>query len=138
MEGNVQFRGKRRKAMVAEITRVRDVMDKNVPTIDGMATARDAAARMREFKVSELLVEKRNENDAWGIVTYMDLVKDVAVPARDAESVFVYEIMTKPVITIPADMDIRYAIRMIQWIGVHRAPVDDKGEIVGMVTLSSL
>ncbi len=124
--------------MVAEITRVRDVMDKNVPTIDGMATARDAAARMREFKVSELLVEKRNENDAWGIVTYMDLVKDVAVPARDAESVFVYEIMTKPVITIPADMDIRYAIRMIQWIGVHRAPVDDKGEIVGMVTLSSL
>jgi signal-transduction protein with cAMP-binding, CBS, and nucleotidyltransferase domain len=113
-------------------------MYKGILSVDGMTSAKEAAAKMRASRVSELLVAKRNDDDAWGIVTIMDLVKNVIVPGRDAESVFVYEIMTKPAITIPAQMDIRYAIRLIQRIGVRRAPVEHMGELVGMVTLSSL
>jgi len=124
--------------MSAPVVRVRDVMYKEVLSIDGMASAKEAAAMMRSSKVTELLVAKRSDDDAWGIVTVMDLIKSVMVPGRDAETVFVYEIMTKPVITIPAGMDIRYAIRLIQRIGIHRAPVEHMGEIVGMITLSSL
>jgi CBS domain-containing protein len=124
--------------MSKPITRVKDVMHREVLSIDGMAAAKEAAARMRASRVFELLVSKRDENDAWGIVTVMDLIKNVFIPGRDAETVFVYEIMTKPVVTIPADMDIRYAIRLIQRIDVRRAPVDEKGELVGMITLSGL
>jgi CBS domain-containing protein len=103
-----------------------------------MASAKDAAAMMRASKVSEILVAKRNDDDAWGIITIMDLVKDIIVPNRDSENIFVYEIMTKPVITVPAQMDIRYGIRLIQRLGIRRAPVEHLGEIVGMATLSSL
>jgi CBS domain-containing protein len=113
-------------------------MQKEVPSIDGMASAKEAAARMRSFNATELLVARRNDDDAWGIITVMDLVKSVIVPGRDAENVFVYEIMTKPVITVPAQMDIRYVIRLMQRIGVRRAPVEDLGEICGMITLYSL
>jgi len=124
--------------MSTSIIRVRDVMQSEVLSIDGMASVKAAAAMMRANNTSELLVNKRNEDDAWAIVTVMDLVKDVIVPGRDGENVSVYEIMTKPVITVPATMDIRYAIRLIYRTGVHRAPVEHMGEIVGMVTLSSL
>lgn len=124
--------------MAAPIIRARDVMQKEVLSIDGMASVKEAASMMRASRVAELLVAKRSEDDAWGIVTFMDIVKDVVVSGRDAETVFVYEIMTKPVITIPAQMDIRYAIRLIERIGVHRAPVEEQGEIVGMLTLTSL
>ena len=124
--------------MSAPIIRVSDVMHREVLSIDGMASAKEAAAMMRASKVSELLVAKRNDDDAWGIVTIMDLIKSVIVPGRDAESVFVYEIMTKPVITIPAKMDIRYAIRLMQRIGIRRAPVEHMSDLVGMVTLSGL
>lgn len=120
------------------IVRVQDVMQKEVPTIDGMATASEAAAMMRSNNVGELLVNKRNDDDAWGIVTIMDLVKDVIVPSKEGKDVCVYEIMTKPIITVPATMDIRYAVRLIHRTGVHRAPVEHMGEIVGMVTLESL
>jgi CBS domain-containing protein len=113
-------------------------MHKEILSVDGMTTAKEAAAKMRSSQAAELLVSKRNEDDAWGIITVMDLVKGVVVPGRDAEDVFVYEIMTKPVVTIPAQMDIRYAIRLMQRIGVRRAPVEDKGDIVGMITLFSL
>jgi signal-transduction protein with cAMP-binding, CBS, and nucleotidyltransferase domain len=124
--------------MSGEIIRARDVMQKEILSIDGMASAKEAAAKMRSSHAFELLVAKRNDDDAWGIVTIMDLVKSVIVPGRDAENVFVYEIMTKPVITVPAQMDIRYVIRLLQRIGVRRAPVEDKGAIAGMITLSSL
>ena len=124
--------------MSAPIVRARDVMDKGVLSIDGMASAKEAAAMMRSSQATELLVAKRNDDDAWGIVTIMDLVNNVIVPGRDPEHVFVYEIMTKPVITVPAQMDIRYVIRLMQRIGVRRAPVEDKGEIVGVITLSGL
>ena len=121
-----------------QIVRVRDVMIKEVLSIDGMASARDAARMMREHRVSELLVDKRNEDDAWGIVTIMDLIRDVVIPGKDAQHVFVYEIMTKPIITVPADMDIRYAIRLIQRVGVQRAPVEESGHLVGMLSLASI
>ena len=124
--------------MSEPIIRARDVMYKEVLSIDGMASVREAAAMMRSSSATELLVAKRNDDDAWGIVTIMDIVKYVIVPGRDAENVFVYEIMTKPLITVPAQMDIRYAIRLMQRIGVRRTPVDDRGEIVGMITLDSL
>jgi len=124
--------------MSGHIIRSKDVMQKEILSIDGMASAREAAAMMRSSKSSELLVAKRNDDDAWGIVTIMDLVKNVILPDRDPDKIFVYEIMTKPVVMVPAQMDIRYVIRLMQRIGVRRAPVEDNGEIVGMITLYSL
>ncbi len=120
------------------IIRARDVMHKGIITIDGMATAREAAAKMRSEKVASLLVKKRHADDAWGIVVVQDFIKEVIVPGRSPAEVHVYEIMTKPVITVPADMDIRYVARLISNAGIRRAPVNDGEEIVGMITLSSL
>ena len=121
-----------------KIVRARDVMHKQILAVDGMATAREAAAIMRSKRVFSLLVKKRHENDAWGILVVQDFVKGVIIPGRSPDDVHVYEIMTKPIITVPADMDIRYAARLIYHASIRRAPVEDKGEIVGMISLSSL
>ncbi|MCG8551088.1 MAG: CBS domain-containing protein [Desulfobacterales bacterium] len=121
-----------------KIVRAKDAMRKEILSIDGMATAREAAALMRSKQAYSLLVEKRHENDAWGILVVQDFVKGVIIPGRSPDDVNVYEIMTKPIITVPAEMDIRYAARLIYQAGIRRAPVDDKGRIVGMLSLSSL
>ena len=120
------------------IIRARDVMHKGIVSIDGMATAREAAAKMRLEKVSSLLVIKRNADDAWGILVVQDFIKGVIIPGRSPDEVNIYEIMTKPVITVPADMDIRYAARLIYRAGIRRAPVEEGGELIGMISLSSL
>lgn len=124
--------------MSASIVRVQDVMKKEMPTIDGMATASEAANKMRSSGVSELLVERRSENDAWGMITITDLVKQVVVPGKGGEDVSVYEIMTKPIITVPASMDIRYAVRLMNRTQIRSAPVEHHGEVVGIINLSSL
>jgi len=127
--------------MIAEktsIVRARDVMQQGVVFIDGMTTAKEAIATMRDKKVSALLVKKRNPKDAWGIVAVQDFIRGVIIPGRLPKDVNVYEIMTKPAITIPADMDIRYVARLFYRVGIRRAPVEDQGELIGMVSLSSL
>ena len=120
------------------IIRAKDVMHKRVVSIDGMATAREAAAKMRAEKVASLLVQKRHDDDAWGILAIQDFIKGVIIPGRSPADVNVYEIMTKPIITVPADMDIRYVARLIYRAGIRRAPVEDGGKLVGMISLSSL
>lgn len=120
------------------IIRARDVMHKGIISIDGMATAKEAAAKMRYEKISSLLVNKRDTNDAWGILVIQDFIKGVIIPERSPAEVNVYEIMTKPIITVPADMDIRYVTRLICRANIRRAPVEDGGELIGMISLSSL
>ncbi|MDM8525135.1 CBS domain-containing protein [Desulfococcaceae bacterium HSG8] len=120
------------------IIRARDIMHKRIVSVDGISTAREAAARMRSEKVSSLLVKKRHADDAWGIVVIQDFIKGVIIPGRSPDAVNVYEIMTKPVITVPADMDIRYVARLIYRASIRRTPVEDGGELIGMISLSSL
>ena len=122
----------------SKIIRARDVMHKGIVSIDGMATARDAAAQMRSEKISSLLVRKRHADDAWGIVAVQDFFKGVIMPGRYPVEVNVYEIMTKPIITVPAEMDIRYVARLIYRAGIRRAPVEEGGELIGMISLFSL
>ncbi len=120
------------------IIRARDVMNKRIVSIDGMATASEAAAKMRSEKVTSLLINKRHTDDAWGILVVQDLIKGVIIPGRSPTVANVYEIMTKPIITVPAEMDIRYVARLIHRAGIRRAPVEEGGELVGMISLSSL
>ncbi len=120
------------------IIRAKDVMQNSIVSIDGMASARDAAVKMRTEGVFCLLVNKRNQDDAWGIVVVHDLIKGVIIAQRAPEDVNVYEIMTKPIITVPADMDVRYVARLIHSAGIRRAPVEENGKIIGIVSLFSL
>jgi CBS domain-containing protein len=120
------------------IIRAKDVMHKQIIYIDGMATAREAAAKMRSEKAFSLLVNKRHADDAWGLVIVQDFIKGVIIPGRSPAEVNVYEIMTKPIITVPAEMDIRYVARLMYSAGLRRAPVEEGGELLGMISLSSL
>lgn len=120
------------------IVRARDVMSKSLTTISGMATAKEAAEKMRAERVSAMVVEKRHEDDAWGLIAVQDLIKGVIIPGRTFEEVHVYEIMTKPVITVPADMDIRYVARLLHRAGIRRAPVEENKTLLGMIALRSL
>lgn len=126
------------EAEVAQIVRAKDVMKRGMVTIDGMATAREAINKMRAEDVTALIVNKRHIDDAWGIVCLRDLVEAVVATGRSPDDVNIYEIMTKPVMTVPADMDIRYVARLLFRMEVRRAPVEAQGELLGMISLSDL
>ena len=116
----------------------RDVMTKEVVLIDGMATAKEAVEIMRREKVEALIVKKRHPQDAYGIVMVHDFIKGVIIPDKTSEEVNVFEIMTKPAISVPANMDMRYVANLLIKVGLWMAPVEENGEYIGMVSLSDL
>lgn len=113
--------------------KARDVMDTTIHYIDGIATVAEAAALMRKEKTTTLIVEKRNGDDAWGIIVAQDIIRAEVIAEKKPGSAHVYEIMSKPVVTVPADMDLRYVSRLMIRFGIRRTPVEEGGELVGIV-----
>lgn len=113
--------------------RAKDVMDTAIHYIDGIATVSEAAAIMRKESTTTLIVEKRNGDDAWGLVVAQDIIRAEVVADKKPGSAHVYEIMSKPVVTVPADMDLRYVSRLMIRFGIRRTPVEEGGKLVGIV-----
>lgn len=122
-----------------EIIKVGDVMTPDVKTIEGIQTVDVAIEMMRSSGVSSLVVKRRDENDEYGMVVVSDIATRVIGPDKAPERVGVYEIMSKPVLNVSEDMDIRYAVRLLSKFGLSRAFVTDKNrELKGIVTLRDM
>ena len=121
-----------------KIVRVSDVMKTDFVTIDGIATIRDALKKMKTNKTSVLVVNKRHANDEYGLVTAGDIARHVLAKDKAPERVNVYEIMTKPVISVHPDMDIRYCSRLFANYDLVRAPVLNGLEVIGTISPNAL
>ena len=121
------------------IVRVVDVMTPKIATIDGMATVDQAIRQMRDSGVSSIVVEPRNEDDEYGMLVVSDVARHVIARDRATSRVNVYEIMAKPVLTVPSDMNIKYAIRLLVQFSLSRAlVVDETRKPTGIVTLRDM
>lgn len=120
------------------LIRVRDVMKTDFGKIDRIATVGEALKKMKSLKTSVLIVNKRDENDEYGMITSGDIARHVLAKDRAPDRVNVYEIMSKPVISVHPDMDIRYCSRLFAEYDLVRAPVIENQEIIGMVSPNSL
>lgn len=121
-----------------QVTRVRDVMKSNFDLVDGMATVADALDTMMHVETKCLIVHKRHPDDEYGVVTLSDIARKVLAVDRAPERVNIYEIMTKPVISVDPQMDIRYCARLYDRFNLSRAPVVEKQEIVGIVSYTDM
>ena len=120
------------------LIRVKDVMKTDFGTIEGVATVADALIKMKTLKTAVLIVNKRNEDDEYGMLTSGDIARHVLAKDRAPDRVNVYEIMNKPVISVHPDMDIRYCSRLFANYNLVRAPVLENKKVVGMVSPNSL
>jgi CBS domain-containing protein len=123
------------------VKKAQDLMHKGVETVDGSATVAQALKKMREKGVSSLIVNRRDVGDAWGIVTKKDIVTKVVDPGpsrRNLSGTKVYEIMSKPMVTVSPGLAIKYCIRLMAKAGVTRAPVFDGKEIIGILSFTDV
>jgi len=115
------------------IVRVRDVMKTNFDMVDGLATVSEALCNAEYLETKCFIVNKRHDDDEYGIVLFSDIAKHVLSLDRAPERVNIYEIMSKPVISVDPNMDIRYCSRLFENFGLTRAPVIDNQQIIGVV-----
>ncbi len=121
-----------------KIIRVRDVMDDRFLELDGLRTVKEALEEVRAGGSMPIIIKKRHEGDEYGIVVLADITKKVLAKDRAPERVNLYEIMTKPVISIRPEMDVRYCARLFERFGLSVAPVLENGETMGIVGYKGL
>jgi signal-transduction protein with cAMP-binding, CBS, and nucleotidyltransferase domain len=120
------------------ITKVRDVMKQKYDIVDGMTTVKEALSKMRYVETKCLIINKRHDNDEYGIVMLSDIAKQVLAKDRAPERINVYEVMSKPVISVDPEMDIRYCARMFEKFGLSRAPVIENRKLIGIVSFTDM
>jgi len=119
--------------------RVADVMTADIHSVDGLATVADAVETMRRHAVSSLVVARRHDGDEYGLVVVADIARKVIAANRPLSRTNVYEIMSKPILTLPSDMLARYAVRLLVQFDISRGvAIDHDRNIVGLVTMRDL
>ena len=121
-----------------KLVRVRDVMKPHVDIVQGMMTVKEALATMKHVETKAVIVDKRHDDDEYGVVMLSDIAKYVLATDRSPERVNVYEVMSKPVICIDPDMDIRYCARLFEKFGLSRAPVVEHRKVIGIVSFTDM
>ena len=115
------------------MARARDIMATDVVTVDGSATAAEAVELMKAKQVRALIVDRRSDDDAYGMVT-----QRVVAEGRDPRVVRVYEIMSKPLVVVNPDLDVKYVARLMAQRGLSRAPVLAEQKLQGVVSISDI
>jgi predicted transcriptional regulator len=115
------------------IVRVRDVMKPNFDLVDGMDTVADVLKNSKHPESKCFIVNIRHDNDEYGIVLLSDIAKSVIAKDKSPDRVNIYEIMSKPVVSVDPEMDIRYCTRLFDSFGLSRAPVVDQKKVIGIV-----
>lgn len=114
-----------------------DVMTKDVATIRSSATIAEAVELMQARDWRSLIVDRRHEQDAYGIISDTDIVYKVIAYGKDPYKVRVYEVMTKPCISVNPDLGIEYVARLFADHHLHRAPVI-QGELLGIISITDI
>ncbi len=120
------------------VVKVADVRQTTLHTVDGLASVQDAIGEMSRLGVSSLLIERRHPGDEYGVVTMRDIASKVVAASRSVARTSVYEVMSKPALTVAAGRNGKYAIRLLARFAINRALVTRDGELVGLVTLRDL
>ncbi len=117
---------------------VKDIMTKPVIVIRSSATVENAIWLMRTKRVRSLIVEEAYEQGPYGIVTERDIVYNVLAKGRAPHFVRVEQIMRRPCIRIPMEATLQEAARIFSETGIHRAPVIENGELLGVVSITDI
>jgi CBS domain-containing protein len=114
-----------------------DVMTKDVATIQASATVAEAVELMNTRGWRSLIVERQNDQDAYGIISETDIAYKVIAKNKNPYQVTVSAVMTKPCITVNPDLSIVHVAQLFAAEGLARAPVI-QGELLGIISITDL
>jgi CBS domain-containing protein len=117
---------------------VKDLMKTEVVTVSPLATLREAMAIMSANKVKSLVVERRDENDAYGLISYTAILRTIVAEEGDIDLINVFDVCSKPVISVPPSMDVKYVARLMAKHRLGRLVVLDGDALAGIITMNDI
>lgn len=121
------------------MTTVKDIMEKDIVTIDVTKSVMDALKEMLDKKTDYLIVVSKEKNQNLGLVTERDIIYRAVKQSMDMDDVPVTAIMTSPIKTINENAGIKELIGSLESKKIRRRiVVDNNGNFVGVVNIKDL
>ena len=118
------------------MAKVRDIMQKNVITIENVKKAHDAAIILKEREISFLVVVK--EGKPIGIVSERDIVRKIVAGNNDAQTTQLETIMSKNFKWVEPNASIESAVQKMLNNNIRRLVVLENENLVGVITQTDL
>ncbi len=119
-----------------DVMQIKDVMRKDVRSVQHISPIFESAKLMKKLNVSALLVKKNT--DFVGIITDTDIVRKGVAESKDLASMTVESIMNAPFITIESQQSPREAHQIMADSGVRHLVVREGTAITGLVSIRDL
>ena len=117
---------------------VKDIMVREVATVSPFATIREAMGVMRDRGVRSLVVEKKHEHDAYGIITYTTILNTIVAEEGDIDLINVYDVAAKPVITVSRELEVKHVAKLMVNQGIRRVIVTLNNNLEGLITMDDI
>lgn len=119
---------------------IRDLMvpKEKVITVTPMAKLREALNLMRTNHVKSLVVEKSHPHDAYGLLTFKNILHSVVASDGDIDLLRVYDIYSKPTVQLSGELDVKYAAQMMMKSSIKRILIVDNNELHGILTMTDI
>ena len=118
------------------MTQVRDIMQKNVITIDYNKTALDASVILKEKEISFLVIMK--EGKIAGIVSESDIVRKIAAKDLNSSQIQLEDIISKNFKWVESNLEIEDAVQKMLNSSIRRLIVLENEKLVGVITQTNL
>ncbi len=118
------------------MTQVRDIMEKNVITIDYTKNALDASIILKEKEISFLVILKDGKPE--GIVSERDIVRKIAAKDIKSSQIQLKEIMSKNFKWVEPETEIEHAVQKMLNNNIRRLIVLEDEKLVGVITQTNL
>ena len=118
------------------MTQVRDIMEKNVITIDCTKNALDASVILKEKEISFLVILKEGKPE--GIVSERDIVRKIAAEDIKSSQIQIEEIMSKNFKWVEPETEIEHAVQKMLNNNIRRLIVLEDKKLVGVITQTNL
>jgi len=115
---------------------VRDIMKKNVITIQEDKSALDAAKLISEKDISFLVIEKNDK--PIGVITERDFVRKIAAQDKQASLIPLSEIMSYKFRWVEPSTEIEDAVQKMLNHNIRRLIVLEDEKLVGVITQTDL
>ncbi len=121
---------------IHHMAQIRDIMQKNVITIEHDKTAHDAACLISEKDISFLVIMK--DDVPIGVLTESDFVKRLSARDKKASEVIISEIMSNKFRWVKPETEIEDAIQKMLNNNIRRLLILDDDKLVGVLTQTDL
>ena len=106
--------------------------------ISPMDSVRKALELMKKHSVRSIVVDKQKENGAYGLVTFKNILQSIVAEDGDIDLLNVYDIAAVPAFSVSAQLDMKYAAKLMVNSSIKRLLVIDNNELQGILTMSDI